>query len=496
MLNAHRRTHELQELADRGSVDVLVIGGGITGCGVALDAASRGLRVALVEAHDLAHGTSRWSSKLVHGGLRYLGQGQVGVAWESARERHLLMTAIAPHLVRSLQQVIPIYPHTSSAYLAKLQAGIRAGDLMRRATGNRVLPAPGRLDPDTARRLVPGIRTTGLLGALSLWDGQLEDDARLVVAVARTAAAHGASILTRVRAMTIDDRRATLRDELTGSEFGVRARHVINATGVWAGTLDPSIKLSPSRGTHLVVDSALLGHPEGALTVRLQGAESRFIFALPQSNGLSYIGITDVPTESVDDAPQSTPEEVQEILDGINQGLELHLNPSDVLATYAGLRPLVSGDGESADLSRRHAVLDNGDGLITLTGGKLTTYRAMAQDAVDRISKRPCQTQAIPLVGAGTSSAQNPWLRRRYGTEAALVSRLAATAPGGSQRLCDEDPTCGTEVLWAIRAEGALDVDDVLERRTRLGLVAARAEQARPMAVELIASSFASTANR
>jgi len=260
-LHAGRRSRELAALGESPSVDLLVIGGGITGAGIALDAASRGLRTVLVERRDLAHGTSRWSSKLVHGGLRYLATGQFGIAHESASERHLLMTRIAPHLTRALAQVMPLYAPGHMTRGAYVGVGFGLGDGLRRLVGtpDAVLRAPGPIGRDQTLHLAPAVRSEGLRGGVRGWDGQLIDDARLVVAVARTAAGYGASILTRVEAVSANGDGAVLRDTLTGEELQIRARAVLSATGVWAGELDADVHLRPSRGTHLVVESARLG---------------------------------------------------------------------------------------------------------------------------------------------------------------------------------------------------------------------------------------------
>src|SRR5262245_15305239 len=286
-LNAARRTRELAELSSL-TVDVLVVGLGATGAGVALDAASRGLTVAAVDAHDIAFGTSRWSSKLIHGGLRYLASGQVGVAMESAAERGILMTTTAPHLVRAERFVLPLY---GGARGRTVMLGYRLGDLLRTAarTPRRVLPRPSRLSAGQARALVPALREDGLGGALSSWDGRVVDDARLVVAIARTAAAQGARIITRCRALELSGKGARVRDELTGSELTIDARAVVNATGVWAAGLSPSIRLRPSRGTHLVLSPGTLGELRAGMHVPLGG--NRFALVLPQADGRVYVGL-------------------------------------------------------------------------------------------------------------------------------------------------------------------------------------------------------------
>ncbi|MFJ7159705.1 glycerol-3-phosphate dehydrogenase/oxidase [Streptomyces sp. NPDC101118] len=503
-LDAGRRVADLEELAAGAAVDLLVIGGGVTGAGVALDAAARGLRTVLVEARDLAFGTSRWSSKLVHGGLRYLASGRVGVAHESAVERGVLMTRTAPHLIRALPQAVPLLPSVSRGTAALVRTGFLAGDALRvgARTPSSVLPRARRVGPREAVRLVPAVRTEGLRGALVAHDGQLIDDARLVTALARTAAGHGARILTRVRASEVTGDSARLTDTLTGTALTVRARAVVNAAGVWAGEVDESIRLRPSRGTHLVFDSAVFGRPEAALTVPVPGSTSRFVFALPQQLGRVMVGLTDEDAPGpVPDEPEPTEAEISFLLDTVNTALARELTRADVRGAFAGLRPLIdAGGGETADLSRRHAVRESPSGVVTVVGGKLTTYRRMAEDAVDLacrvrgLDAGPCRTRSLPLVGApghpdsrtvGRDVAPAP-LIARYGGEAGAVL-AAASLPDPMRRIADTINITRAEVEYTITHEGALDAEDVLHRRTRIGFVPEDAELARPAVEEVLA---------
>jgi glycerol-3-phosphate dehydrogenase len=456
-----------------------------------LDAATRGLRVALVEAHDLAFGTSRWSSKLVHGGLRYLASGRVGVARESAVERHILMTRTAPHLIRPLAQVVPLLPDVG--HRALIRAGFAAGDVLRATarTPALLLPRARRVDAAGARALTPAVRPDGLDGAYVAHDGQLVDDARLVVTIARTAAEHGATVLTRTRASDVTGTSATLTDTLTGSSLTVRAKAVINATGVWAGEVDASMRLRPSRGTHLVFDAATFGDPRGALTVPVPGSISRFVFALPQQLGRVVLGLTDEDAPGpIPDEPTPTDKEIDFLLATINTGLEHELTRADVQGAFAGLRPLIDSDGNTADLSRRHAVVESRNGVITVVGGKLTTYRRMAEDAVDAavalhgLAAGPCRSARLPLIGApghpqSTSTrGLPPALVARHGGAARSVLD-AATVSDPLDNIADGLDITRAEIEFAVTHEGALDVDDVLHRRTRIGLVAADADRAR-----------------
>jgi glycerol-3-phosphate dehydrogenase len=477
-LNEARRASELEALAGGATVDVVVVGGGVTGAGIALDAASRGLSVALLERRDLAHGTSRWSSKLVHGGLRYLEQGDVGLAWESAVERATLLRTVAPHLVRPIAHLIPLDAAVDRRTAAKTTVGLRIGDTLRTAarTSRRVLPPPRRVSALEARRLAPALRPAGLRGALLSWDCQLEDDARLVVAIARTAAAHGARVLTYAEVTGLREDGVDALDARTGAAFSVRARHTIVAAGVWSDALTDAVSLRPSRGSHLLVHADRLGDPRAAINVRVPGERGRWVFAIPRTDGLIAIGLTDVPApgEPADEPVPDATEEA-ELLDRASAALDVPLGPADVAGRYAGLRPLAAGEGATSDLSRRHVIVEDPDsGAVAIVGGKLTTYRRMAQDVVDRITERPCRTARLPLVGAASVSslrsvaAPEP-LVRRYGTEAPAVVALADGRPELLEPL--GPPYCAAELLWSVRHELALTVDDLVDRRTRAGLV-------------------------
>ncbi len=477
------------------SVDLLVIGLGVTGAGVALDAASRGLSVLAVDAHDIAFGTSRWSSKLVHGGLRYLANGQVAVAHESAVERGILMESTAPHLSHPLPMLLPLMSSVSVAQATLAAAGFRAGDALRISAGTsaETLPRPRRISRNEALRFAPSLRRQGLRGGLLSWDGQLEDDARFVTCLARTAASYGAEIRTRARVMSATGHGAVLRDELTGATATVSARAVINATGVWAGSLVGDVKLKPSRGTHLVLRASTLPGLTAAVTVPVPGTTSRFVFALPQPDGTIYVGLTDEEIDGeIPDVPQPSASEVGFLLDVVGSAFDKPIRRSDVVGTYAGLRPLLDSNGSTADLSRKHAVLTSPTGVVTVVGGKLTTYRQMAEDAVDAVAltQTPCRTHALPLLGAASREElallEAPArLVRRFGTEAALVLANAVEVTGlRDEALLDPGPQGITlaELIFAITHEGAADVDDLLDRRTRVGLVAADREAAMPMA--------------
>jgi glycerol-3-phosphate dehydrogenase len=512
VLNAARRRADLSAVGADGAVDVIVIGGGITGAGIALDAASRGLSVVLVEKHDLAFGTSRWSSKLAHGGLRYLASGNVGIARRSSVERGLLMSVNAPHLVKAMPQLVPLLPSMSRSQRALVQTGFRAGDVLRALAGTRssILPRPRRISAERAVAMAPTVRRDGLDGALLAYDGQLIDDARLVVAVARTAAQHGARILTRTRVSSATGNSVHLTDELTGESMDLSARVVINAAGVWAAEVDSSIRLRPSRGTHLVFDASSFGNPTAALTIPIPGETNRFIFALPVQLGRIYLGLTDEEAPGpIPDVPEPTPGEVTFLLDVVNTALQTALTNADVTGAYAGLRPLIdAGEGRTADLSRDHAVLESDSGLFSVVGGKLTEYRYMAEDVLDRaiaargISTGPCRTRNLPLVGAPANpvaAQRNSGILRTSGElPGSLVARYGAESRNViATARCERpaDPVAeGIDVTraefeFAVTHEGALDVGDILDRRTRIGLVAADRERAMGAATEFLAAT-------
>lgn len=519
-LNARRRARELEEIASGDfRADVLVVGLGATGAGAALDAASRGLSVVAVDAGDLAFGSSRWSSKLVHGGLRYLAAGQLGVAVESAVERDVLIRSTAPHLVRALPMVLPFAGGTSRVQHSIAHAGLRAGDVLRRAAGTpaSVLPRACRLPAAAVAQLVPGVRREGLRGGVLSFEGQLVDDARLVVALARTAAAHGARIITRCRALELDGAETLLRDELSGFTFALRARAVVNAAGVWAGQLAPAVRLRPSRGTHIVLEQSVFGELRTALTVPIPGERNRYVFALPQADGLVYAGLTDEELDGpLPDVPEPPEHDIEFLLGALSPVLASPLGRADVIGAFAGLRPLLQSgtQARTADLSRSHAIVEDERGVVTVVGGKLTTYRRMAQDAIDaavrraQLLARPCRTREIPLVGARPATGEDARrggaagtgagaptsgaparLVRRYGSEAPRLAALEREHEALAQRVVASRETTLAELLWGIEHEGALLAEDLVERRTRLSLVEREREAALRVAQELLAGT-------
>jgi glycerol-3-phosphate dehydrogenase len=509
------RAQALESLADE-RFDLVVIGGGITGAGVALDAATRGYSVALVEKADFASGTSSRSSKLVHGGLRYLQQFDLGLVREALLERQL-MVKLAPHLVKPLKMVVPAFDGARPDRLVGI--GLNMYDVMatsrRRARSRRERRAPagtevnGEADWSPARhRLIEGEEVIELLPALAareptggylFYDCQT-DDARLVLTVLCEAERFGAICANRleVTELLIEDGTAAgvcARDAETGAELEVQADNVINATGVWADQITPeelhaeaeAPTIRPSRGTHLTIDPDKLPLAAGAI---VPAAEGRSIFALPWL-GRSLIGTTDNDYEGDIDHVQPSAEDIGYLLDATNEFFGTSLTPADATGAYAGVRPLISsGDKrKSVDISRKAELYETSSGLITITGGKLTTWRRMAKLAVDRLVLRdgreaPCRTHEIPLGEAvdadsltrveGVPEESYEALARRYGHAAEDVLALAAGRGELAQPIVDGLPDLLAEAAYAATREQARSVGDALLRRTRLGLLAAR----------------------
>jgi glycerol-3-phosphate dehydrogenase len=413
------------------------------------------------------------------------------------------MTRNAPHLVRAMPQLVPLLPSMGRMERALVRAGFLAGDVLRKTAGTpaAILPGSCRIPAQRVSDMAPAVRRNGLDGGLLAYDGQLIDDARLVAAVARTAAQQGARILTYAAASEVTGMSLRLTDQRTGESFDMSARAVINATGVWAGEIDPSLKLRPSRGTHLVFDAAALGNPTAALTIPIPGELNRFVFAMPEQLGRVYLGLTDEEAPGpIPDVPQPTPGEVSFLLDVVNTALGITLESTDVIGAYAGLRPLIdTGAGRTADVSRNHAVVESPSGVISVVGGKLTEYRHMAEDVLDRaiemrgLTAGECRTRNLPLVGApanpGSTVAPMAGLPEslvlRYGAEAAHVIAVA-TCERPVDPVADGIDVIRAEFEYAITHEGALTVDDIVDRRTRIGLVAADRQRVVGVAHEML----------
>jgi glycerol-3-phosphate dehydrogenase len=469
--------------------DVLVIGGGITGAGVALDAATRGLRVALVERHDFASGTSSKSSKLVHGGLRYLQQGDVRLVYQALHERQRLLRN-APHLVSVLPFLIPVMTKDGpvSVKIAKaLRSALWGYDL---TGGLRIGKRHRRLGADSARRLCPTLDPARLSSAFVYYDATA-DDARLTLAIARTAARHGAVVVNRCPVSALrHDAGGTVVGATVDTGAGVvdvTAEVVVSATGVWADTVrrldhEHSVAtITPAKGVHINVPWHLVGN-DIAVIVSVPG-DKRSLFLVPwgrRSDGSfehCYIGTTDTPYDGSLDDPCTERADVEYILAAVNRALTTTVTASDITAVWAGLRPLLAGadSTRTADMSRHHQVRVDDSGLISVGGGKLTTYRRMASDTVDVAARRlgvrrRSRTKRTPLIGAERSPSADARLHGRYGSEAAQIDALIALDPTMGRPLVPGLQYIRAEAVFAARAEMATTLDDVLLRRTRAHL--------------------------
>jgi glycerol-3-phosphate dehydrogenase len=501
--------------------DLVVVGGGITGAGVALDAASRGYSVALVEKADFASGTSSRSSKLVHGGLRYLQNFDLGLVREALLERQL-MVKLAPHLVRPLPMVVAAFDGARPDRLMGI--GLNMYDVMatpalrgRRNRRAAQLTSRSRTDEPTAEpdsdwsparhrtitgqevvELLPALDSRNPTGGYLFYDCQT-DDVRLVLTVLGEAERFGAILANRVEVVELpedrnDDSVVLVRDAETGEEFPIRAASVINATGVWADRLRPEElhseaevpKIAPSRGTHITLAQADLPLEAGAI---VPAREGRSIFALPWL-GRALLGTTDNNYAGDIDHVRPDPQDIAYLLETANAFFGTTLGPDDLVGAYAGVRPLISsGDArKSVDISRKAELYETSSGLITITGGKLTTWRRMAKLAVDRLVERdgreaPCRTHEIPLGEPvdpaalprvdGVSEAAYTALAARYGHAAEQVLGLAGADPELAQPLIEGHPDLLAEAPFSAQREQSLTVGDVLLRRTRLGLLVA-----------------------
>jgi glycerol-3-phosphate dehydrogenase len=510
-----RRVDALRRLADE-DFDVLVIGGGITGAGVALDAASRGLRTALVEKGDFGSGTSSKSSKMIHGGIRYLQQREFRLVYENLTERQRLLDN-APHLVAPLPFLIPLFgrdgvvsktvarSYSSALWMYDLTGGLRIGERHR------------EVGKDEALAHLPTLKTEHLVAGFLYFDARA-DDARLTLTVLRTAAIeYGAAVANYAPVTQLTTGGDGAADgaivRSAGSEaeeLRIRARVVVNATGVWADAIraldegaDPHA-IRPAKGVHVTVPAERLPCDIAAVIPVQKDKRSIFVVSWPGTD-LVYLGTTDTDYSGPLDDPACTPEDVDYLLEAANNLTTSHLTRADVTGVWAGLRPLLARPTKgqhvserTADLSRRHTVRVSAHGVVTVTGGKLTTYRKMAQDTVDAVvtelgespRRRRCVTKSLPLIGATTKTRDPVALAQprarlltRYGTEAAAVLAVADGRPELLAPAVEGLPYTGAELVYAAREEMARTLDDVLSRRTRASIQRAHASMDAALAV-------------
>ncbi len=480
--------------------DIIIVGGGATGLGCAVEASSRGYRTLLLEGHDFAKGTSSRSTKLVHGGVRYLQQGNVALVLEALKERGLLVKN-APHLVHDLPFVVPSYEWWEGPFYG---IGLKVYDLL---AGKAGFEPSERLTKEETLEYLPTLEPEGLRGGTIYYDGQF-DDARLAITLARTAADSGAALLNYMRVVGLmkaprgEVIGVQVRDEETGEEHEILARAVINATGVFTDSIrrmdDPDVPqlVTVSQGVHIVLPKEFL--PGHAAIMVPKTDDGRVLFAIPWQDRL-LVGTTDTPLDEASIEPRALDEEIEFLLRHAAKYLVKDPTPADVLSVFAGLRPLVGnpeGEGGTAGISREHVLMISNSGLITIAGGKWTTYRKMGEDTIDKaaliagLDERPSVTATLRLHGYHPASEALGQFRE-YGSDAELLVGLLREDLRYAEPLHENLPFLNGEVVWAARHELARTVEDVLSRRTRSLLLDARASiEAAPIVATLLAEEL------
>jgi glycerol-3-phosphate dehydrogenase len=491
-LSLEQRREALATMGSR-TLDILVIGGGVTGAGTALDAATRGLAVGLVEARDFASGTSSRSSKLIHGGLRYLEQRNFALVREALRERALLLRKLAPHLVRPVPFLFPL---TRGGWeRGYVGSGVLLYDTLG---GARAVPRHRHLTRRGALRLAPALRPDALTGAIRYYDAQI-DDARHTMTLARTAAHHGAAVASsaRVTGLLREGERVTgarVRDLESGAELDVLAHHVVNATGVWTDDIQEMLggrgrfQVRASKGIHLVVPRDRIASDSGIIL----RTETSVLFVIPWGRHW-LVGTTDTDWDLDKAHPSASRSDIDYLLDRVNAVLRTPIGPEDIEGVYAGLRPLLAGESaDTSTLSREHQVAQPAPGLTVVAGGKYTTYRVMAKDAVDAATRGrgdvpPSCTHDIPLLGAdgyqarvnardriaqqtGLHAARVDHLLSRYGSLIDELVDLLVKEPDLARPIPGAEDYLQAEARYAVSHEGALHLDDILTRRTRISI--------------------------
>ena len=481
--------------------DVLIIGGGASGLGAAVDAASRGYRTLLLEKNDFAKGTSSRSTKLVHGGVRYLQNGDISLVIEALKERGI-MRKNAPHLVQDLSFVIPSYDWWNSPFYG---IGLKIYDMM---AGNLGLGPSTLLDREETIELIPNVKKKGLRGGVIYHDGQF-DDARMAVSLAQTAENHGASLLNYfgVKGLLKDGDMVTgvrAQDELSGEEFEISAKVVINATGVFSDEIlqmdQPGSKklIVPSQGVHIVLDQSFLNGPHAIMVPHT--TDGRVLFAVPW-NDYVVVGTTDTLIEAPNEEPTALEEEIEFILENAGAYMTKQPTRADVKSVFSGLRPLAAPEDNGSatkEISRHHKVTVSTSGLVSILGGKWTTYRKMSEDLINTaqsvggLPERACITHSLPIHGYDYNSDwSNPM--HVYGTD---IDKISALDEEGNTSLSEAVHLTKNQIIWAVREEMAMTVEDVLARRTRtLFLNAAEAKNLAAQVAQIMAEEMGEDQN-
>lgn len=480
--------------------DVAIIGGGATGLGIAVDAATRGYKTLLLEQHDFAKGTSSRSTKLVHGGVRYLAMGDIKLVYSALRERGLIFRN-APHLAHAQSFVIPCYSHFSKW---KYLIGLKLYDWL---AGKSRIGRSSFVSKKETREHFPRLKSIGLKGGVRYLDGQF-DDARLAINLAQTAVAYGATVLNYSKVTALlkgpDGKISGVKftDEETERQIEINAKAVINATGVFVDDIlqldvyehRPLVK--PSQGTHIVVDRSFLGNQEALMIP--ETSDGRVLFGVPWHNHV-LLGTTDTPIDTHSLEPRPLDAEIDFILKTAAAYLTPAPRREDIRSVFAGLRPLAApekSDGSTKEISRDHKLIISTSGLITITGGKWTTYRKMAEEAMDKaiatadLESRPCRTETIKIHGYHTQQQADHWAV--YGSDASHIQALCDTNPKLAEKLHTDFDHIGAEVVWSVRHEMARTVEDILARRFRiLFLDAAKSMEMAPKVAAIMAEQLA-----
>ncbi|MEJ7587741.1 MAG: glycerol-3-phosphate dehydrogenase/oxidase [Ferruginibacter sp.] len=488
----------LLQLEDVPQWDIIIIGGGATGLGAAVDAASRGYKTLLAEQSDFSKGTSSRSTKLVHGGVRYLAQGNIKLVREALRERGLLLKN-APHVCHNLSFIIPSFHWWQKWYYG---LGLTIYETL---SGKLSLGKTRILNKKTTQDLLPSISSNNLNGGVLYQDGQF-DDSRLAINLAQTAEEQGAAIINycKITALTKTGKRISgveLQDVLSGRVYKVKGKSVINATGIFTDKImqldDPAHHpiVTPSQGVHIVVDAKFFPGQKAMMIPKTD--DGRVLFAVPWNERI-VLGTTDTPVNEISLEPGALQEEIDFILQHINRYLNIDIGRDDIKSVFAGLRPLIKVKGKkvTAFLPRDHTTIVSGSGLVTVTGGKWTTYRTMGKHAVDnavfsaKLEMRPCVTESLPIHGytAGVATGDPLYV---YGGDAVGINNLINETEPLREKIHSSLSYCKAVVLWAVKHEMAMTIEDVLSRRTRALLLDARAAiEAAPLVASMMAGAL------